>query len=211
VSRFLLSIALTLPVPLAALQSDADEQYRFLAGLVEKGMNEMAVEQAQTFLRSFPDHPKAPLARYRLAGALWELWKQAESGRDDETLGKLPDFEYRAESLYRAGECALARGDEKRASAAFEAVLRAGQDYLVPPALLALGEAALRGKRYDEAEQRYGEIVEHHPEAEQAPLARKALVWCAFERGDAQATVERARAFVQHEKDPALADEVRSV
>src|SRR5262249_42466240 len=73
VSRFLLSIALTLPVPLAALQSDADEQYRFLAGLVEKGMNEMAVEQAQTFLRSFPDHPKAPLARYRLAGALWEL------------------------------------------------------------------------------------------------------------------------------------------
>src|SRR5262245_45591193 len=174
-------------------------------------MHEMAVQEAQKFLRAYPQHEKAPLARYRLAGALWELGRKDEAAREYETLGKLDSFEYRAECLFRVGETALARGDEARAGQAYAAVLEAGQDYLIAPALFALGEAAFRAKRFDEAEQRYGELLRAKPDSEQAPLARKALVWCSFERGDAAETARRARDFLKREKDPARADEVRLV
>ncbi len=200
------------PAPQAT--QSADEQYRFLAGLVEKGLHELAVEEAQEFLRAYAKHEKANLARYRLAGALWELGRHEEAAREYDTLTRavLSDgarFEYRAECLFRCGEAAVARGDEVRARTAFEGVLAAGQDYLVTPALFALAEADFRARRFEPAEQRYGELLRAKPDAAEAPLARRALAWCAWERGDAAETARRARAFLKDERDPARADELR--
>lgn len=195
--------------PLASpAQSSADEQYRFLAGLVDKGLHELAVEEAGAFLRAHPKHEKAPLARYRLAGALWELGRRDEAGREYDALVRLERFEYRAECLFRSGECALARSDDAHARSAFEGVLAAGQDYLVAPALFALAEAHFRAQRFAEAEPRYVELLRVQPTSAEAPLARRALVWCAWERGDVAETALRARDSLRGERDPERRDEL---
>jgi TolA-binding protein len=193
-----------------AAQSTAspEEQYRYLAGLAEKGMNELAVQEAQAFLHAYPKHEKANLARYRLAGALWELGKRDEAMREYETLGRSERFEYRAECLFRVGETAAARGDEAHARAAFEGVLTGGQDYLLPPARLQLAELDFRARRFPEAERRYDELLRLHADSAEAPLARRGLAWCAWERGDAAETVERTRAFLRDERDPERRDEL---
>ncbi len=196
---------------LPARSQDADEQYRFLAGLVEKGLYDMAVEEAQTFLRDHPEHAKAELARYRLACALWELGRRDEAAREYQTLARSKSFEYRAECLFRSGECALGRGDHERARAAFEAVLRADQGYLHAPALFFLGETAFAARDFALAEQRYQELLRAHSDAEQAPLARRALAWCAWERGDPAETVRRVRAALEGHPDAPQADELRGL
>ena len=193
----------------ATVKDDGDEQYRFLAGLVEKQMYELAVDEGKKFLREHPDHAKSALARYRLAGALYELGRTEEAAKEYEVLAKDGAFEYRAEALFRSGECALARGDVARARTAFEAVLAAGQDYLHAPALFFLGESAFAARDLDEAARRYEELLREHPDSENAARARRSLVWCAWGKGDVDTTVRLARAFLQRSGDPALADEVR--
>ncbi|MSR63439.1 MAG: tetratricopeptide repeat protein [Planctomycetes bacterium] len=200
--------ALLANVSAAHAQANADEQYRYLAGLVEKGMYELAAGEAQSFLRAFPKHEKAQLARYRLASALWELERHDEAAREYETVARLERFEYRAEALFRCGEAARERGDAARERAAFEGVLAAGQDYLVAPAQLALAEADFRARRFEEAERRYAVLLREKPDSAEAPLARRGLAWCAWERGDATETVARTRAFLKQEDDPARRDEL---
>ena len=155
-ARSLLALGFALilgTLPLAAPQDRAEEQYRFLAGLVDEGLFDMAVKEAQSFLRDYPEHTRAPLARYRLAGALWELGRRDEAAREYESLARLDGFEYRAESLFRVGEAARENGDEKRARAALGAVLRGDQTYLHAPARLALAELDFAAQRWDAAEQ----------------------------------------------------------
>lgn len=191
-----------------APKASADEQYRYLAGLVERGLNELAVPEAREFLRAHPKHPKADLVRYRLAGALWELARRDEASREYETLARSEGFEYRAECLFRLGQAASERGDEARARSAFEGVLAAGQDYLLGPARFALGELHFHARRYAEAEAVYGDLLREAPRSPEATAARRASTWCAWERGDAPETVRRARAFLQDERDPAAREEL---
>lgn len=200
---------LALSLPAAAQANSPDEQYRFLVGLADKGLHDLAVQEARNFLRDHAQHEKAPLARYRLANALWELERRDEAASEYERCAREKGFEYRAEALFRIGEAARARGERPKAVAAFEAVLAAGQDYLVAPALLALGEDALAAKELDAAEERFRALVERAPGTSEAESARRSLVWCAFQRGDAAQTLERARRYLRDAKDPALADEVR--
>jgi len=204
-----LLLVLALALPAAAQSSSPDEQYRFLVGLADKGLHELAVQEARAFLRAFPQHARAPLARYRLANALWELEQRDEAAGEYERCAREKGFEYRAEALFRVGEAARARGERPKARAAFEAVLAAGQDYLLAPALLALGEEALAARELEQAEQRFDALLARAPEATEAEAARRSLVWCAFQRGDLPATVERAHRFLREARDPALADEVR--
>lgn len=205
----LLALALSARAPAPPVpQGSADEQYRYLAGLVDKGLHELAVSEAREFLRAYPRHEKASLARYRLAGALWELGRRDEAAREYEALGGLEHFEYRAECLFRCGEAALARGDGTRAQAAYEGVLASGQDYLAAPALFALAETHFRARRFEQAEPRYLELLRTRPDCAEAPLARRGLVWCAFERGDRAETARRAETFLADERDPARRDEL---
>jgi len=193
----------------ALAQSSAEEQYRYLAGLVEKGLHDLAVREARDFLRQHPTDARAELVRYRLAGALWELGSADDAVREYATLARSAGFEYRAECLFRCGEAARARSDADGARQAFEGVLAAGQGYLVPPALLALAELDLAAKRLDESEQRAAELVRAYPKSAEAALARRTLAWCAWERGDAPETVRRVRAFLREESDPERRDELR--
>jgi len=195
--------------PAAATPDEGDDQYRFLVGLIERGLYEKAVSEATAFLRDHSDHAKAPLARYRLGTALFELERWDEAADQFEALGGARRFEYRAESLFRLGQCRLSRERLRDATRAFEAVLELDQDYLHGPATFFLAETAFRAGRTDEAEQRYAELLRDHSGSEHVAGARRGLTWCAWTREDVPETVRRAREYLRHHGEAEGADEVR--
>ena len=207
---FLLAALLLTGAPAAAGPADeGDDQYRFLVGLVEKEMYELAVDEGQAFLRDHPRHEKAPLARYRLATSLFALERWEAAATQFEPLTKRRKFEYRAESAFRLGQCLLSRDQLPAAETAFELVTELDQDYLHGPATFFLAETAFRTGRTDEAEGRYRRLVQQYPDSEHVAGARRGLTWCAWERRDVKQTTERARTYLRHHGREETADEVR--
>ncbi len=176
-------------------RDDGDEEYRFLVGLIDKEMYELAVDEAESFLRGFPRHPKAVLARYRLATALFDLDRRADALPHYRALSQREGFEYRGEALFRRGECALELGRLDEAEEALAAMDPGG--YLAAPAGFLLAETAFRAKRYDVAEGRYAAWIEAFASDPRVADARRGLAWCAWETGDAPRTVQRCRTFLR--------------
>jgi len=198
------------PAPVAEpRQDDADERYRYLVGLVDKGMHGLAVEEAERFLRAHPRHPKATLARYRLASSLHELGRTDEAAPHFAALAEERGFEYRAECLFRHGQALLAADDVRGAMRALEAVLASEQTYLHPAAGLLRAESAFRAGDLETAAAGYGTLLRDHGESPQAAGARRGLVWCAWRAGEREETARRARAFLARHADDPAADEVR--
>jgi len=205
-------LALLAAAPTGA-PGDPDEQYRFLTGLCEKGHFELAVEEARAFLRDFPRHAKADLARYRLALACYELERFDDAAGVLAELERVPGFEYAAEASFRRGQCELARERYDAAVAAFERVLAGDAAYLTDSALFLAAEAHFRAGEPARAEARYTELLEREradgegdadgTEPEHARDAEYALCWCAFQRSDHARVVERVRRFLtEHPRDP---------
>ena len=206
-----LCLAAAPPAPAPTLRDAGDDDYRFLAGLIDKGMFEMAVDEAKAFLREHPNHGKTQLARYRLATALFELDREEEALPHFEALAESHGFEYRAESAFRLGQCLLNGGRVDEARASLRTVLELDQEYLHGPATFFLAEAEFRRGAYDEAEAGYRALVRRHADSEYGPAARRGLVWCAWERRDARQTIERAREFLSASAGGEEADEIRVV
>src|SRR5688572_9946589 len=85
----------TAPVPRAPVD-EAEEQYQLIAGLVERGLHDLAAKEAGSFLERYPDHPKAPLARYRLASSLYELERFDQACLEYAALSSIAGFQFRA-------------------------------------------------------------------------------------------------------------------
>jgi TolA-binding protein len=191
------------------LPDDADEQYQFVVGLCEKGMHDVAAKEAQSFLDRFPNHPKADLARYRLASSLFELGKTEEAAPEFRKLAARSGFEYEAEVWLRLGQCELAAKRFDPAAAAFEKSLAKNKDYLKAPASFLLAEAKFRGEKFDEAETRYQEALRLDAKGPYAKDAAYGLAWCAFRRGDSDRTIERIEDFCKRFPGDALEPELR--
>lgn len=187
---------------------EGDDRYRYVVGLLERGLTEMAVEEAQGFLRDFPAHPKIALARYRLGNALFDLDKPSEALAYFERLASDARFEYRAESAFRLGECSLRLDRAEEARRAFESVLGMGAEYLRPSALRLLGETALRAKDPATARARFEELLAAHPDSDDASQARRALGWCALEQGDSPAALAAADACLARTEDAVVRAEI---
>ncbi|MFT5688705.1 MAG: tetratricopeptide (TPR) repeat protein, partial [Planctomycetota bacterium] len=202
----------TRPMPLATgasvCQADAaEEDYRYLAGLVERELWDLAVTAGNKFLGDHRRSLRVSLARYRLATALFSLDRHAEALPHWRELAGVAGFEYRLEAEFRAGECALALGQAEVASLHFAAVLAGDQTYLHAPAGFLLAEAHFQARDFGQAEAAYEQHLKAFPQAATAADARRALAWCAWEQGKAQPTVERARQFLgRHEGDPAAVE-----
>src|SRR5262245_35804829 len=145
------SFALVAPASAAVRQDDADEQYRFLAGLADKGMHEQVVREAERFLREHPRHARADHARYRLACALFERSREDQAIEQFRALSRQRGFEFEAEVAFRLGQCALHAGDCSTAAQSLARAVAAKKDYLEVPALALLGDAQLACKQYAEA------------------------------------------------------------
>ena len=197
------------PPPLSQAAKDAEERYRFLVGLAEKDLHDLAVKEAQSFLVDYPRHTKRTLVRYRLGNALYALGRASEAAEAYEPLTRERGFEYRAEATFRLGECQLEADDLLAARQSFEAVLRLDQTYLHPAATFLLGEAASRAGDPTTAEKHYQELAERHPDSEYVPAARHGLAWCAWQTQRPAETVKRALGYLQAHGDAEGADEIR--
>ncbi|HKJ23636.1 MAG TPA: tetratricopeptide repeat protein [Myxococcota bacterium] len=191
-----------------AAQEGADEQYQYVAGLCEQGLFDVAVREARDFLRRWPRHAKASLARYRLASSLFELERFDEALREYAQLDGLAAFEFAAEVRFRLGQCLLETGEPARAAQVFAGVAELGKDYLLLPATFFLGEAQLQAERFADAEASYAAVLERDGGGEYARDARYGLVWCAFRLGDHDRTVERVAAFLRAYPQDEAADEL---
>ena len=188
---------------------DGDDSYRFLAGLVDKGLFDLAAKEGNKFLEQHASHPKADLARFRLAGALFELKRNPEAAGHYAKLAKLEGFEYRAESNFRLGQCQLDAGQLDAAKQAFREVQQLGQAYLNGPATFFLGETEFRQGDLKAAEAHYASFLKEHKDAEYLAAARRGLVWCAWKSQATELTIQRAKDFLKRHGEEPGSDEMR--
>lgn len=82
-------------------------EYLSANGLLNRGLNELAVDEYRKFLSAHPDHAKAPVARYGLGVALFRLKNYPDAAKELEPLLQQADFEFAAETLLLVGQCAF--------------------------------------------------------------------------------------------------------
>ena len=112
-------LAVLLVGPARALQESPQEQSQYIAGLCERGLFDVAAEEAETFLRNHPRHAQANLVRYRFASALFELERFAPAQAQYRKLSRIEDFEFAPEVSFRLGQCQLQAGENKEAARTF--------------------------------------------------------------------------------------------
>ena len=198
-----LSIALSAPgipapsAPIAAepQSSDAEEAYRFLAGLYAQEHWELTVKEAESFLRQYPKHAKVDLARYRLAGALFSLDRLNEARPHFQKLASLNPFEFREEVHLRLGQCERQAGRAEQAQRALRVARAGSKEYLHPHAAFLLGEIALEGGAYAEALGHYDDNLRLAPEADTAAASRRGIAWCTLRQEQFQKAVQACEAF----------------
>lgn len=205
---FLISLPV-LAAPALAQGESADERYSFLVGLCDEKEWRLAAREARAFLSEFPRHAKSDLARYRLGTALFELNERGEARDVYAQLGRNEAFEFRAEVLFRLGQCELSLGRPAQAAAAFERVRSLEQSYLAPAAEFFLAEARFAAADYPAAEQGYSRVLRSSAAAEYEREARYGLCWCAFRLARHDEAIERITAYLERHADHESAAELR--
>ncbi|KAA3606031.1 MAG: outer membrane protein assembly factor BamD [Planctomycetota bacterium] len=205
---FLLFLCSTLIAP---PQQEADDQYHFVVGLYDKGLYDLVVNEAEQFIRAYPNHPKVDLTRYRLASALFELDRKAEATPQFERLVQLSEFPFLPEAYFRLGQCRLDAGDPAAAVVPLQQTLDSGKAYLQVPATFLMGEAWFRQGQFEQAEGFYRSAVQGdtgEEGGEYAKDARYGLAWCAFRLQNFEVAVQRIDDFLVHHQDQVLVAEL---
>ncbi len=194
---------------LPVLQDPADEQYQFLAGLYDKGLHELVVREGTSFLEKHPRHGRADLARYRVAGSLYELGRLEEAAAHYRLLAAREGFEFRPESALRLGQCALSLGRLEEAASAFEQVRSEEAAYLHLPAAFLLAETRFRQERFSEAAPLYEEVLAAEDNETWARDALYGLTWCRFRLGEEEECLRLAARFEERHAGDPLVQEIR--
>ena len=103
VAAFLL---VSLLIPVSAMADKADDDFNLGVGLYRSERFELAADTFDQFLKDFPEHPRANLARLYLALTLDSLEKYAPAREQFAAFLKAdPESKNAAEARYRIGEC----------------------------------------------------------------------------------------------------------
>lgn len=189
--------------PVLVAVDEGDEESAFIAGLAEKALHDMVVREASKFLEKRASHRRAPIVRYRLANALFDLGRFEEARPQYEALEKVAGFEQPDEVRFRLGQCELRRDGFAAAEEDFAAVTGGKAEYLKVPATFLLGEARFRGGKFREAADAYGAVLKAKDASTYAADARHGLVWCAWRTAQRDVTVQLAEDFLaKHADDP---------
>ncbi|MCK6449169.1 MAG: tetratricopeptide repeat protein [Planctomycetes bacterium] len=174
------TLVLCLVAVLAPAQTDADEQYAFVARLAEQKLFDQVVVEAERFLAEHPRHAKANAARYRLACARFELDDVRAARADFAALAEVRGFEFEGEVLFRLGQCALDEHDCAAAVKALDRAVEVARDYLKTPARWLLGEACFACEDYARADLAYRAVLAVTPAGEYTDDALAGATWCAY-------------------------------
>jgi len=201
----------TFIVGVAAPADDADELVQYIDGLADRGLHDMVVREAESFLADHATHTEADRVRYRLATALFESGRTAEAAPQFRTLLGRQQFAYRAEAALRLGQCEMAAERWEPASEALQQVLALKAAYLRLPATFLLAECAFRRADYAGARPLYEEVLEagRGTSDEDAPAQRHeaaaGLAWCALRLHDLDGAIGAAEALLaEHPADELL-------
>jgi len=188
-----------LPPTAGLLLDDGEDAYAYIVGLLERGLDELAIDEAKKFLADYPQHARAEMARYRLATTLFDTDRRDEALGYFLPLAERDGFEYATEARFRLGQCQLEVGQLRAAGLSLRAVADSGQEYLAAPAAFLLGEVAFQGAQFAEADKLWSAYLGAFPDGESAGDARRGLAWCAWRQGDAAKTVARCRVALEKE------------
>lgn len=190
-------------------QESADERYSFLVGLCDEREWRLAEREARSFLAEFPRHAKAELARYRLATALFELGERQAARDEYAQLERRAEFEFRAEVLFRLGQCELELGRAAQAIAAFERVRALSSHYLAPAAEFFLAEARFAAAEFAAADEGYARVLGSNAAEQYEREARYGQCWCAFRLARHEQALERIAQYLQRYEKHESAAELR--
>lgn len=175
---------------------DADDAAQYIAGLADKGLDDLVVKEGQAFLKQHGKHARATLVRYLVGDVLFERDDFAGARPLFAKVAEASDFERLREARFRLGQCALELGDARAAIAALEACIENDPDYLVAPATFLLGEARFAADDVPGAEAAYWAVMQLEEPGSYAFDAACAMCWTAKARGAHEQVAQRVEACI---------------
>ena len=180
------------------VKKEAYWQFLFAQGLFREGKFDLAAEEFQRFIDTFPEDEDCDKAQYFVGVSLWyqkEYRKAALSFQN--ILKNYPASELIDASLYFLGECYYQLSRYNEAVVCFNELIKEyPQSELVPFSLCSLGCAYLQLKKYDEAMKVFekmkntkpfprelfykGEVAETAPKAVRGPLGARGIVRAVY-------------------------------
>ncbi|MEW6253625.1 MAG: tetratricopeptide repeat protein, partial [Planctomycetota bacterium] len=140
-------------------------------GLLNRGLYELAAAEYRKFLAAAPQHPKAAVARYGLAVALYREGKLAEALTELKQLAEAPAgaaFPFAPEVAALRAQCELAAGDYAAAGATCGRFLAQHADHALAPDVAALEvEALYHGSQHGVAARQTRVFLNRWPDAPQ--------------------------------------------
>jgi len=168
-------------------------------GLLNRGLHELAIAEYRKFLSQYPQHAKAPLAKYGLAVALFRLNRFEEALAELESMQTPPDFPYAAEVCTIAGQCQLALKRPDAAVESFAKVLtRFAEHELADDAAAGAVEALYLAGHHEEAVSRGRSFASQWP---QDPLGERVVYFAGLSevaRHDYGAAAEQFQQLVEN-------------
>lgn len=123
--------------------------YLSATGLLNRGMNELAIAEYRKFLNEHGSHEKAPLARYGLGVALFRTKAYDEAIVELTNLNAPANFEFAAEAKLVLGQCQLEKHSHAEAAKSLGALLKSHPEHdLADDAAALQAEALYRGGDY---------------------------------------------------------------
>ncbi|QDU85959.1 tol-pal system protein YbgF [Planctomycetes bacterium Pla163] len=184
------------PAPATRTFDDADDAAQYIAGLADKGLDDLVVKEGRAFLKQHGTHARATLVRYLVGDVLFERDDFAGARPLFAAVAEANGFERRREARFRLGQCALELGDASAAIAALEACLADDPDYLVAPATFLLGEARFAADDVTGAEAAYWAVMQLDAPGTYAFDAACAMCWTAKARGAHDQAAQRVEACI---------------
>jgi TolA-binding protein len=175
---------------------DADDAAQYIAGLADKGLDDLVVKEGRAFLKQHGTHARATLVRYLVGDVLFERDDFAGARPLFAAVADASGFERRREARFRLGQCALELGDAPAAIVALEACIENEPDYLVAPATFLLGEARFAADDVSGAEAAYWAVMQLADPGSYAFDAACAMCWTAKARGAHDQVAQRVEACI---------------
>ncbi|WP_296457373.1 tetratricopeptide repeat protein [Rubinisphaera sp.] len=164
-SLMIFTTSLLLSTAVSVNAAPADDEYTLGLTLYGQKRWDLASETFRTYLKAYPDHSKAPLAKLYLAQSLvnQEEYKEAREVLRG-FLKAHPQNKNTAQAMYRVAECSYFLNDYPTAISDFEAFLKqAPNDQLVEWALPYLADAYLRTGKHAEAQNTFEQSLDKFP------------------------------------------------
>ena len=146
--------------------------YMSANGLLNRGMNDLAIAEYRKFLTQHPNHQKAPLGRYGLAVALFRTKVYAEAIGELEKIPNLGQFEFGAEAQLILGQSRFHQQEFAKAAQAWQSMLNSHPEHdLADDAAALLAEAQYRAGNHGAVQPPVDLLLSRWPES---PLCERA-------------------------------------